>query len=336
LIPKVAGWKKERVSELTEVFNSDGVVAIVDVSGVPASNMIDMRNSLRERMSITMAKKSLMRIAWSEAGRPSEELDTLLQGANQPCVVHSNSMNAFEIFGELEKTRQGRAAKAGETFPEDVTIPAGPTEFGPGPIVGEFNAVGIPAKIDKGKVAIQRATTFSKGDEISADLGIMLAKLGINPIEIGLILTGAIEEGHIFDSSDLNLDIDGLRSDIISATSGAFNLACNMEWFSDVTTPTLISKASGEALSVAVEAGIFNDDTAQIILSKASMQAMSIAGQLDSSALDEELITALGAVAESNEVAPSEVTETEGSEEEPENEEEDEDAGFGGLGDLFG
>lgn len=336
MIPKVAGWKKDRVSDLREVFSSDGVVAIVDVSGVPASNMIDMRNSLRERMSITMAKKSLMRIAWSEAGRPSEEIEKLLEGADQPCVVHSESMNAFEIFGELEKTRQGRAAKAGESFPEDVTIPAGPTEFGPGPIVGEFNAVGIPAKIDKGKVAIQRATTFSKGDEISADLGIMLAKLGINPIEIGLILTGAIEEGHIFDSSDLDLDIDGLRNDIISATSGAFNLACNVKWFSEVTTSTLISKASAEALSVAFEAGIFNDNTAQIILSKARMQAMSLAGQLDSSALDEELITALGAVSESTEVIQSEVTEKEGSEEESENEEEQEDAGFGGLGDLFG
>ena len=85
--------------------------------------------------------------------------------------------------------------------------------------------MGIPAKIDKGKVAIQKATTFEEGQEISADLGIMLSKLGINPIEIGLILTGAIEDGQIFYSSDLDLDTDGLRQDIISATSGAFNLA---------------------------------------------------------------------------------------------------------------
>ena len=60
MIPKVAGWKKDSVSELTKIFTSDGVVAVVDVSGVPASNMIDMRNTLRKRMSITMAKKSLM------------------------------------------------------------------------------------------------------------------------------------------------------------------------------------------------------------------------------------------------------------------------------------
>ena len=337
MIPKVAGWKKDRVSELTEIFSSDGVVAVVDVSGVPASNMIDMRNTLRERMSITMTKKSLMKIAWSKAGRPESEITALLEGAHQPCVVYSDSMNAFEIFGEMEKTRQGRAAKAGETFPDDVTIPAGPTEFGPGPIVGEFNAVGIPAKIDKGKVAIQRATTFSKGDEISADLGIMLAKLGINPIEIGLILTGAIEEGHFFHSSDLDLDTDGLRNDIVSATSGSFNLACNVLWFSSTTTPTLISKASSESLSVALEAGIVNDATASAILSKARSRALSLAGQLDSSALDEELQAALGAVSQSAEVAPSEATESEkAAEAETEEEEEEEDAGFGGLGDLFG
>ena len=337
MIAKAAGWKKDRVSELTEIFSSDGVVAVVDVSGVPASNMIDMRNTLRERMSITMAKKSLMRIAWSEAGRPESEIEALLEGADQPCVVHSDSMNAFEIFGELENTRQGRAAKAGETFPEDVTIPAGPTEFGPGPIVGEFNAVGIPAKIDKGKVAIQRDITFSKGAEISADLGIMLAKLEINPIEIGLILTGAIEEGHMFQSSDLDLDTDVLMTDIISATSGAFNLACYVRWFSASTTPTLISKAASESLSVALEAGVVNDSTAASILSQARSRALSLAGQLDSSALDEELMSALGAASQSAEVAPSEATDSEEAVvAEADEEEEEEGAGFGGLGDLFG
>ena len=339
MIPKVAEWKKDRVSMLAEIFSSDGVVAVVDVSGVPASNMIDMRNTLRDRMSITMAKKSLMRIAWTEAGRTPEELEVLLEGAEQPCVVHSNSMNAFEIFSELEKTRQGRPAKAGERFPEQITIPAGPTEFGPGPIVGEFNAVGIPAKIDKGKVAIQRDTTFEQGDEISADLGIMLAKLGVNPIEIGLILTGAVEGGHIFSSSDLDLDTDGLRNDIVRATSGSFNLACNIGWFSAITTPTLISKAASEALSVALEADIVNDATAAFILSRAQSRALSLAGQLDSNALGDELRASLvGAASTSTDAVPSETATAEEAEDAAAEEEEEveEDAGFGGLGDLFG
>ncbi|DAC66210.1 TPA: 50S ribosomal protein L10 [Candidatus Thalassarchaeaceae archaeon] len=338
IAPKIAPWKKDRVGELTDVLNSDGVVGIVDVGGVPASNMLDMRSNLRDSMKITMAKKTLIRLAWENSGRSNEELETLMEGAVQPCIVQSENLNPFELFIELEKTRQGRAAKEGELAPMDIIVEKGPTTFGPGPIVGEFNAVGIPAKIDKGKVAIQKTTTVvEKGEPISADLGIMLAKLDINPIEIGIILTGAIEEGFFFPASALNIDLDQVRTDIITATSGAFNLACNMRWFSEQTMPTLLSKASGEALSVAVEAGVTNETTAPLFISRANARALALAGQLDSSALDEELSAALGAAASaaSESVAASNATETvtEVTDEEEEEEEEQE---FGGLGDLFG
>ncbi len=341
MIPKVAGWKKERVSELADIFGREGSIAVIDVAGVPASNMIDIRNTLRNRMSITMAKKSLIRIAWLEAERSAEELESLLEDAEQPCVVHSEAMNAFEIFSELEKTRQGRPAKEGDRAPFDIVVEEGPTEFDPGPIVGEFNAVGIPAKIDRGKVAVQRTTTVVKeGEEISADLGIMLSKLKINPIEIGLILTGVIENGFMFHASDLNLDTDGFRNDVINATSGAFNLACNMRWFSSTTTPTLISRASSEAMAVAIEASIVNDATTSFLLSQARSRALSLAGQLDSSALDDELAAALGAVAQSADVAPSEATKSEATSQKgvstEQEEEEEGGAGFEGLGDLFG
>ena len=338
IAPKIAPWKKDRVGELTDVLNSDGVVGIVDVGGVPASNMLDMRSNLRDSMKITMAKKTLIRLAWENSGRSNEELETLMEGAVQPCIVQSENLNPFELFIELEKTRQGRAAKEGELAPMDIIVEKGPTTFGPGPIVGEFNAVGIPAKIDKGKVAIQKTTTVvEKGEPISADLGIMLAKLDINPIEIGIILTGAIEEGFFFPASALNIDLDQVRTDIITATSGAFNLACNMRWFSEQTMPTLLSKASGEALSVAVEAGVTDETTAPLFISRANARALALAGRLDSSALDEELSAALGAAASaaSESVAASNATETvtEVTDEEEEEEEEQE---FGGLGDLFG
>ncbi len=338
MIPKVASWKPDRVSELKEIVAKDGIVGVVDISGVPAKNMLDMRNSLRGMMTMTMAKKSLIRIAWKEAGLSEENLEKILEGALQPCVVHTDSLNCYELFDELEKTRQGRAAKEGEIAPDDIIVEAGPTEFGPGPIVGEFNAVGIPAKIDKGAVAIQKTVTVvNKGDPIEGELGLMLSKLGINPIEIGLILMGVIDEGQVLDSSDLDLDTEGFRSDIISATSGAFNLACNMQWFSSVTMPSLLSKASSEALSVALEAGVVNDETASIIISRVNARAMAIASQLDSSALDDELAAALGAVAASSsaEAAASEAVEEAASEAATE-EEEEEEAGFGGLGDLFG
>ena len=338
--PKVASWKRDRVGELAAILTSDGVLGIVDIGGVPAKNMLSMRDDLRSGLSITMAKKTLMRLAWEQTGRPMEDLESLLEGAVQPAIVHTTSMNAFQLYSELEKTKQGRAAKEGEVAPMDIVVEAGPTEFGPGPIVGEFNAVGIPAKIDKGKVAIQKTTTVvNKGDPISADLGIMLSKLNINPIEIGIILTGAIEDGFLFEADSLDLDTDGFRTDIITATSGAFNLACNIRWFSSQTMPTLLAKASGEATSVAVEAGITNDVTIPLFISRANARALALAGQLDSSALDDELAAALGAAASVAESAPAATSDAAESAEEvsaEEEEEEEEDAGFGGLGDLFG
>ncbi|MEK9909958.1 MAG: 50S ribosomal protein L10 [Candidatus Thalassarchaeaceae archaeon] len=338
--PKVASWKRDRVGELAAILTSDGVLGIVDIGGVPAKNMLSMRDDLRSGLSITMAKKTLMRLAWEQTGRPMEDLELLLEGAVQPAIVHTTSMNAFQLYSELEKTKQGRAAKEGEVAPMDIVVEKGPTEFGPGPIVGEFNAVGIPAKIDKGKVAIQKTTTVvNKGDPISADLGIMLSKLDINPIEIGIILTGAIEDGFLFEADSLDLDTDGFRTDIITATSGAFNLACNIRWFSSQTMPTLLAKASGEATSVAVEAGITNDVTIPLFISRANARALALAGQLDSSALDDELTAALGAAASVAESAPAATSDAGESAEEAsaeEEEEEEEDAGFGGLGDLFG
>ena len=286
---------------------------------------------------MTMAKKTLMRLAWIQSGRSVDELEVLFEGAAQPCFVQSESLNAYQLFDELKKTRQGRAAKEGELAPEDIIVPAGPTEFAPGPLVGEFNAVGIPAKIDKGKIAIPKETkVVSAGEPMSADLGMMLAKLGINPIEIGLILIGAMEEGLLLPADDLDLDLDGLRDDISVATSRAFNLACNAHWFSTATTPVLLAKASSEALSVAVEAGIVNDKTAELFVMRANARMMALASQLDSSALDEGLTAALGAVSSAVVVA-SETTEADaGTPAAEEEEEEEEEAGFGGLGDLFG
>lgn len=341
ITPKIAPWKRTRVDELAEILGSDGVIGIVDIDGVPAKNMLDMRASLRSKLTITMAKKTLIRRAWESSGMESETLDQLFESSTQPAIVHTDSMNAFELSAELSKTRQGRAAKEGELAPMDIIVEKGPTQFGPGPIVGEFNAVGIPAKIDKGKVAIQKTVTaVEKGQPISADLGIMLSKLDINPIEIGIILTGAMEDGLVLMADDLDINMDDVRNDVISAVSGAFNLACQITYFTPQTVPSLIAKAKGEAMSVAVNSAIVNDETSALILSKAKSQALGLAGQLDSIALDEEIVAMLNAGArissESSNSSDSSSDDSSSDATSEEEEEEEEDAGFGGLGDLFG
>ena len=74
-----------------------------------------------------------------------------------------------------------------------------------------------------------------------------------------------------------------------------------------------------------------------ILMSRAHARMLALAGQLDSSALDDELSGALGAAATVATAAPA-ATDDASAEEAAaeEEEEEEEDAGFGGLGDLFG
>ena len=325
------------MSVLTDLLSQDGVVGIIDVEGVPATAMLGMRDTLRSQMVMTMAKKTLVRRAWKKAGLSEEELDVLLDGVTIPMLVQTDSLNAFQLFAELEKTKTGRAAKAGDIAPNDIIIEEGPTQFPPGPIVGEFNSVGIPAKIDKGKVAIQKTVTaVEKGQPISADLGLMLAKLEINPIEIGLILSGVVEDGTVMAAGDLDLDLDGFTANVKSATSGAFNLACNIGWFTEQTVPVLLSKAAGEAMAVAIEAGIHNEETMPVLISRAHARMLAVAGQMDSSALDDELSDALGSAATAAPAAPA-ADEAPAEEAAAEEEaEEEEGAEFGGLGDLFG
>ncbi len=338
MIPKVSPWKRDRVAELVEILQQDGVIGIVDTTGVPATAMLGMRSELRDRMEMTMAKKTLFRLAWKEAGFDDSMLEEMMARADQPVLVHSSVLSPFQLFNELEKTRTGRSAKAGDIAPQDIIVEAGQTDFAPGPIVGELSSVGIPAKIDKGKVMIQKTVTAVKeGDEIPVELGLMLDKLGIKPIEIGIILCGAIEGGVLMPPEDLNLDLDGFRSNIGQAVSASFNVACNVRWFTPETVPVLVSKAKSEALSVAVEAGVTNSETMPLFISRANSRAMALAGQLDSSALDEDLSNLLGATAAAVASAPAEAAPEEAAAEEAaEEEEEEEAADFGGLGDLFG
>ena len=310
MMAKATQWKVDRVGELTELLSSDGIIGIVDVAGVPAQAMLEMRSTLRTGMTLTMAKKSLFRRAWNEAGLPEEQLETMFETAQQPMIVHSKSLNISQLFQQLDQTRTGRPAKAGDIAPEDIVVEQGPTEFAPGPIVGELSAVGIPAKIEKGKVNIIKTVTAVKaGEVIDGDLGLMLDKLDIKPIEIGIILCGGIVDGVVMPPDVLSID-----------------------------TNALLAQAVANALAVAINAGISNSGTIPLFIANANAHALALAGQLDSSALDDELVAALEATPTVTEAAPTtdagadEAPSEEAAEDEP----EEEKAEFGGLGDMFG
>ncbi len=337
MIPKVASWKKDTVSSLTEMLSNGGTIAVIDIHGVPASAMIGMRAGLRDQLNIQVAKKRLMKLAWEAVGNDFSDLEEIYSSAVQPALVQSN-MNSFELFSELKKTEAGRAAKPGDVAPHDIVVEKMDTGMPPGPIVGELNSVGIPAKIMGGSVQIQKKVTIlNEGDVFEGDLGLMLSKIGINPIVTGLRLCGTIEDGTTFKPETLDIDYEQFESDLIGYVAGAFNLACNISWFTSQTTPTLISKASGEALAVALEAAIATTETLPHLIGRANASALGVAGSLSPEALDEELSQLLGAAATAAASAAAvETSSDEAPAEAEEEEEEEEEGGFEGLGSLFG
>ena len=338
MIPKVVSWKKDTVQDLIDLIKSGDTLAVIDIHGVPAGAMLGMRATLRSDMKIQVAKKRLMTIAWERAGFKDSNLNELFQGAVQPALVSSASLNSFELFTELKKTEAGRAAKEGDVAPHQIVVEKMDTGMPPGPIVGELNSVGIPAKIMGGSVQIQKRTVvLEEGDVFDGDMGMMLSKIGINPIVTGLRLCGTLEGGTVFQPSTLDIDYEQFETDLISYAAGAFNLACNITWYTNQTMPTILAKASREAMAVALEAAIATADTMPHLVGRAHSGALAVAGQLDSDALDEELANMLGAAASAAASAASSPESTsEAPTEAEEEEEEEEEESFGGLGDLFG
>ena len=339
MIPKVMSWKRDTVNDLVEVLNNGETLAVIDIHGVPADSMIGMRNDLRSNMKIRVAKKQLMRIAWKQAGKDLDVLEQLFDGAIQPALVSTADYNSFEVFSELKKTEAGRAAKPGDVASEDIIVEKQDTGMPPGPIVGELNTVGIPAKIMGGSVQIQKRTVIlEEGEVFEGELGMMLSKIGINPMVTGLRLCGTLEDGALFEPSTLDIDYEQFEQDLIGVAAGGFNLACNITWFTTQTMPTLLAKASGEALAVALEAAIATADTLPHLVARAHASALGVAGTLSPDALDDELAAMMGAAASAAASAAVAVdtSTSEAPAEAEEEEEEEEEAGFDGLGSLFG
>ena len=336
---KIAPWKTHVVANIAELLKTPGTLAIIDTAGVPADLFLTMRAKLRGDMTLKIMKKTLIRLAWKEAGLDTSLIEDALDASIQPAIVHSTTLSAFSLFSSLDETRDGRAAKPGDVAPKDITVEAQDTGMPPGPIVGELNSIGIPAKIMKGSVHISKnVTAIEEGEVFDGDLGMMLDKLGIRPIEIGLILRGALDDGVWFLPNTLDIDHDQVRNDVIGAVAAAFNLACNMSWASPLTTPTLVSLAAQRALSLAIETGWVSEASAPHLLARAQARMLALASSLDSSALDDELGSLLGAVttAAASSAEESDSAEEAIAEEEEAEEEEEEEAAFGGLGDLFG
>ncbi len=330
-------WKQDEVTEITRLAEKYAVVGLVDLYGIPASQLQQMRRDLRESAVLKMTRNTLIEHSFNEMGGDIQTVTGHLDG--QSALIFTDE-NPFKLYKRLEQTMTKMVAKPGDVAPEDIVVPKGPTSFKPGPVVGELQQAGIPAAIEGGKVTIRESKLVVKaGEAISPKIADALAKLDIRPIDIGLSLQVAFYDGSIFEPSMLAIDESAYYNNIVLAAQQAFNLSVNAAVPTPTTVGAILGKAFGEARNLAVEAGVYNADVMDLIISRAYSQMLSLALTAAEHGLELDAsvsAAAAAAAAAAPAAAPAEEKAEEPEEEEEEEEKEDEEGGMAGLGALFG
>ncbi|WMW23474.1 50S ribosomal protein L10 [Methanolobus mangrovi] len=327
-------WKKDEVEDIKELIKKYPIFGVVGIGGIPAKQLQKMRRDLKGSAVLKVSRNTLIRRALEESGDVKE----MEQYVDVQTALIFTEQNPFKLYKSLEKSKSPSPIKAGGIAPRDIIVEKGPTSFPPGPILGDMQAAGIPAAIDKGKVVIKETKTVAKeGEAVSQKLAAMLTRLEIYPMEVGLDLRAALENGLTFTPDVLAIDEGKFFSDIVLATQQAFNMSVFAAYPTAENIKTLITKAATESRNLGVNAVVLEPGVIDALLGKAQSQMFSVASAasaVNEEAVDDELKEALGAAASA--AAVTAVPEEEVAEEKEEEEEAAEEDGMAGLGALFG
>jgi large subunit ribosomal protein L10 len=267
-------WKKDEIEEIKKNVGKYTLIGLVDMYGIPAAQVQQIRRNLRGKAVIRVTRNTLIEHALVEIGGKVTGLSKFVSGHS--AMIFTND-NPFKLFRQLEKTKTKMAAKAGETAPEDIVVEKGPTSFKPGPIVGELQQAGIPAAIEGGKVKIRETKTIvKKGAVISKKVADVMIKLDIKPMDVGLALQAAFYEGDVFEPSVLAIDETAILAQIQLAGQQAFNLSVNAAIPTKETIAPILTKAVREARSLAVEACIYGKEVVDAIIGKAQRESIAL------------------------------------------------------------
>ena len=267
-------WKVKDVEELIEKISKSRVVGVVGVREIPASNLQQMRGSLRGNVEIRMVRNTIARRALEASAPEIRPLANFIE--DQTALIFSDS-NPFKLNSLLEKGKQPMPIKAGSRAPKDIVVEAGETTFSPGPMVGKLQAAGIPAAIKGGKVVINQKITLAKeGEIVPAKTADILKTMEIFPRNVGLELRAAYEGGLIFKSKDLSIDVDSKIAELCNASATAMSFAVEIGYTTSVTIGPMLQKAQTGARALVLEAAIPVPSMMEFILAKAAANAKAI------------------------------------------------------------
>jgi large subunit ribosomal protein L10 len=272
--------KAEEAKEIKDLLQQYKAVGVASLQKVRAAQLQELKRKLEKSVHLRVVKNTIVKRAIAEReGKPGiENLEKHLSGSN---IFLFTSLSPFKLALLLERSKVKTTAKAGDIAAFDVIVHAGNTGLPPGPIISQLTSVGLPTRIETGSVWVSHDTLVAKkGDIITEKLASVLSKLGIKPVDVGLTMKVAYDEGLILTEEQLRLDLDEFRRSVAEAYAYAFNLSLKAAYPLPENIAILLQTAHREAYNIALNAGIPTSETIADLIRKAHAEMLSLSSRL--------------------------------------------------------
>ncbi|MDC4230973.1 MAG: 50S ribosomal protein L10 [Nitrosopumilus sp.] len=270
--------KTKMFQELQELPKKYKTIAIIRMTKIRSTQLLPLRKTFKGEVQFYSIKDKVAQIALEKLDIPGiKDLAGELTGQ---CMMMFTNLSPFKLNVLLAKNKVMMAARGGDIASMDIVVPAKNTGIAPGPMLTEFKEAGIPTKIDQGTIWIAKdSTPVLKGEAVNEKLAVILGKLDIKPVEAGISLYSALEEGVKYAEAEMVIDVEKIRGQFSQAHQEAVSLSIEAAYITADNISQILGKASQYARSLSVESGFMTDETKEQILQKADAQAKAVASQ---------------------------------------------------------
>jgi large subunit ribosomal protein L10 len=277
---QVLDQKSSEVEAIKEIFKDYKSVGIASLKKVRASQLQELKKTMKGQVYLRVLKNTLIKIAIEEMNQAElKKLEEYLEGSN---VFLFTDLNPFKLALLLERGKVKTTAKSGDIAAMDVVIPASNTGQPPGPVISQLNAVGLPTKIENGSVWVSKDTlVVRRGEPINERLAGVLSKLGIKAVELGISMRAVFDNGLMITGDQLKVDIAATKRSVEVSNQEAFALALEIGYASKDTIKPLLQRAHQKAVALSVSAAIPTKDTIADLIRKANAEMKSLNGAVE-------------------------------------------------------
>jgi large subunit ribosomal protein L10 len=245
----VSEKKKKAVTDLSKLLKEKKTFLIASIKNIPGSQFQEIVKRLRGKAIVKVPKKNLILKAIDSS--KEEEIKKIKDKIEDSFALLFSDIDSYELAIDLISKKSPSKAKVGQIAPEDIEIPAGPTDLVPGPAISELGALGIQIQIEGGKITIKSPKVIAKkGTKITQGAADMMSKLDIKPFSIGFIPVAAFDNETKTFYADLNINPDQILENFKEAYGRALPFAVQVGYATPETITFLIGKAGRQEIAL--------------------------------------------------------------------------------------